>query len=177
MITAIIRILLYAALGRYRGSKKRWPGSGQLNRILFWGLPVGTDLFIAFNAFDSFGASALLWVALVAAMWAGLAIAEWGQWYDLGHNHDTWESDFLNLIWRGALITGFAGLVLITASLAFGAGDWRDGLIFGLAGVVMAPAYALGWKLPSVASWLNKGPEWGELLTAAFIATVFNLLV
>lgn len=168
---ALFRPLIYAILFRAAGEEKPWLGKhqGQLGRILFWALPVGVDLMIVFPPLLGFWWSLAYLVAIIFLLFLGLAIGPWGQWFDMGRNHDTFKSDFLNMLWRGALITGFAGALMCFASVPVG-------IIFGLCGAMTAPARALGWKVPTATPQLEQGPEWGEFLTGLCIGAVVTAL-
>ena len=79
--------------------------------------------------------------------------------YILGRTNGGYWFDFAALAMRGAVITVPVGLATVNPWLVF-------------AGAVMAPAYAIGWLIPSKSKELRQGTEIGEALFGAFLAAI-----
>jgi hypothetical protein len=144
-------------LFRLRGMHHSWLGT-QGARFMFWCIPMALLSYLLFNL--------PVWAGAVSALayWLGLIVMPWGKWFDLGHNNGKFWPDFFFLSLRGVFVTAPAGLLIWYFSPL--------GWVFALCGIMMGVCYALGWKLPTMANWLNRGPELGELIFGSWIGFV-----
>lgn len=151
-----------AVLFLMRGKHHDWLGT-QGSRILFWAGPFGMLLFSIFPVYYSAPWQLAYLIGLVFSLWLGLVLAKYSKYWFMKS-----KQDYIMMGLNGIIITLPAGLLLAISS-------WCA-VVFVFSGVLMAPAYAIGWKLPALASWLNKGTQWGELLTGLFIGLYASVL-
>lgn len=173
-MTALLLVLLCAALNRMRGDD-RWMPSWLPGRSLYYVAPV-------------IGAAALLIVPWPAALAVAVAyffwaVWPWGRWFDLGRlpapiapTGDDFEifieriaggNDHLALLMRHMMAV--PGILLIGCFVP----AWSLGLTFGLAllvPVAITAAYELAWRAqPSNPIWLAElaaGVIWAGVILA-----------
>lgn len=152
MVAAIVIIAL-AALGRLSTASKPWLGTHQgiLGDILFWALPAALATF--------FFAGGPVWHAplLVVLWWFGRIILGWGDLNYIGKSLIDEISNY-NLM-RGVFVTFLPALLT------------PHPIILILSGATMPLAYYLGARVPTLnKSFLNQGPEIGDVIYYAFVA-------
>lgn len=147
---------------RFYGTDK---GDFKFNRILCWAIPLGASLFFKFpvdNLFYQIGYGLLL----MSAFYAGMSLVHYSPYWNMKT-----LKDWYMMAWNGLLLTAPVGLILLW--------DYPSaGVFFGLCGAVALPVgYYLGWKLPTLnAKYLNRGTEWGEVLSGALMGLTAAIL-
>lgn len=142
---------LYALANRARGGLVYIP-SGQLGRLLLWALPVVLSLFFTKHP-DNYRDDGLYGGALIAALFAGVAIPAWGPYVHLKS-----LADWVDLTGCGLIMTG------IVATVVYFFGYYNLSAFLMLSGLLMAPSYWAGNKIPSTLPQFETGVPLGELI-------------
>lgn len=163
MISDKLAPIVFVAIGVISPILFRLRGSSLIKltdnetRLLIWSWPMAVAMWVVF------GGKAWLIIPYMGGWYAGLTVAPWGVWTDLGQTDGKPIRDWLLLSVRGVLVNIFAGGVLCLLSI-------KAGLTLALLGAFMSVAYKIGQLIPSRIPNLNQGREMGEIFTGLFIA-------
>lgn len=157
---SIFLIPWFAFWRRFYGAAK---GDFPLNRVIGYAVPLALSVAIAFPVSYNPFYQIVYQLALVLAFWLGMSAVSYAEYWNMKT-----PKDWLMMGWNGFLLMLPVGVLLLFKSITFGC-------VIGLCGAITLPiGYWLGWKMPTVnQKYLNKGTEWGEILSGVIIGLFF----
>lgn len=156
---SIIISIWFGFFRRFYGAEK--PGF-PANRFLGYALPLAFATYFLYPAQYAIWLNIIYLLALCAAFFIGISLVKYSDYWFVAS-----VKDWYMMAYNGLLITLPVGIILSAYS-------FKTAIVCSLSGILIAPAYWLGWKLPTLnKNYLNKGTEWGEFLGHALIGIVF----
>lgn len=155
---------IFGIARRFYGAKKPWFPSS-LNRLVGYALPVAlTAGWMIHPHHVRFLYDWIYLLVSLLAIWGGMGLTDYSSYWKV----QSW-SDWKGMMIEGIFVTAPVGLLITVVS-------WKSAILCALSGILIAPGYWLGWRMPTInTKFLNKGTEWGELLSWTLIGLTFAL--